>query len=160
MSQVFPTPLCSIFHNLHTWIPHIKTTEAKCLRALNILKFLFYPKYGCSRRILLLLYSTFVRYILNYGSPVYGLASPTQLKLLDPVQNAALRIATGAFRTSPASSLCAETGVPPLHYRRLTLTAKFLTTILQHPKTSAYFNPSPAIQPLSLIHISEPTRPY
>jgi len=104
---------------------------------------------GCNRRILLPLYSTFVRSTLDYGPPVYGLAPPTQLKLLDPVQNAALRIVTGSFRTSPASSLCAETGVPPLHYRRLTLTAKFLTTVLQHPKTNAYnyiFNPSPAIQ--------------
>jgi len=53
-------------------------------------------------------------------------------------------------KTSPASSLCAETGIPPLYHRRLTLTAKFLTTILQHPKTNTYkliFHPSPAVQP-------------
>jgi len=40
---------------------------------------------------------------------------PSLLKLLDPIQNAALRIITGAFRTSPALSLCADVGIPPAY---------------------------------------------
>ena len=72
-----------LFHTRHSWIPHIKATKAKCLRAINILKFLSHPKYGCNRNILIPLYTTLVRSILDYGSPIYGLASPSQLKLLD-----------------------------------------------------------------------------
>ena len=139
-----------LFHNRHSWIPHIKAIKAKCLRALNILKVLSHPTYGCHRKILLPLYTSLVRSILDYGSSISGLASPAQLKLLDTIQNSALHTATGAFRTSPAVSLCAETGIPPLQYRRLTLTAKFLTTILQHPKTSTYhhiFHPPPEVHP-------------
>ena len=139
-----------LFHTRHSWLPHIKATKAKCLRALNTIKFLSHPKYGCNRKILLTLYTTLVRSILDYGSPIYGLAPSTHLRLLDTIQNAALRTATGAFRTSPAVSLCADAGIPPLHYRRLTLTAKLLTSILQHPKTTTYnhiFHPPPSLHP-------------
>jgi len=45
-----------------------------------------------------------------------------------------------------ALSLCAEAGIPPLHFQRLTLTAKFLTTTLQYPDLPVFqrlFSPSP-----------------
>ena len=51
-----------------------------------------------------------------YGAPIYGLAPHPQLTLLVTIQNFAIRICTGAFYTSPALSLCAESGLPPLHY--------------------------------------------
>jgi len=73
--------------------------------------------------------------MLNYGSLIYGLAPPTHLALLDPIQNATIRIRIGAFHTSSALSLCAESGYPPLRYRRLNLTASLLTSILQLPNT-------------------------
>ena len=57
---------------------------------------------------------------------------------LDPIQNATLRLITGAFQTRSAIKLCAETGAPPLHYKRLSLTVKFLTTHLLHSKTSVH----------------------
>jgi len=145
-----------IFRARHSWLPHIKDTKAKYLRALNVLKFHSHLKYWCNREILLPLYSSFVRSILHYGSSIYGLAPLSQLQLLDPIQNSALRLATGAFRTNTASSPCADTGIPPapLHYRRLTLTAKFLTSILQRPKTNTYnliFHPSPALHSTSTL---------
>ena len=78
--------------------------------------------YQNNRKTLIPLYQTLVRSILDYGSPIYGLVTPSQLRLLDTIQNSAIRFATGAFRTSSALSLCAETGIPPLDFRRLTLT--------------------------------------
>ena len=53
-----------------------------------------------------------------------------------------------AFCTNPALSLCAESGILPLRYQRLNLTAKFLTTILEHPRTTTYnhiFHPLPSV---------------
>ena len=38
-------------------------------------------------------------------------------------------------KLSPALSLCAEAGIPPLHYRRLTLSENLLTAIAQLPDT-------------------------
>ena len=45
---------------------------------------------------------------------IYGSANPSNIKLLDPVQNQAVRICLGAFRTSPAGSLYVEAVEPPL----------------------------------------------
>ena len=55
----------------------------------------------------------FVRSKLDYGCIVYGAASNNILKKLDPIHHQGLRIALGAFRTSPVTS--------PVSYTHLTL---------------------------------------
>ena len=75
-------------------------------------------------------YGSLVRFILDYRSP------QSHLSILDSVHNATIRICTGAFRTSPTLSLCAESGYSPLHYRRLNLSASLLTSVLQLPDTN------------------------
>jgi len=77
------------FHHRHSWLPHLKELKAKSMRALNVLKYLSTPSTGCNSRVLLPLYKSLVRSILDYGAPVYGLASKSQLSILDPIQNAA-----------------------------------------------------------------------
>ena len=37
---------------------------------------------------------------------------------LNAIQNHALRLCLGAYRTSPASSLCVEANDPPLYFRK------------------------------------------
>jgi len=98
---------------------------------MNILKFLSHPSTGCNRKILFSLYKS---PILDYGSPIYGLALKSSLILLDLVQTASLRITTAAFCTSPALSLGAETGIYPLHSCRLEFTANLLTKISLNPE--------------------------
>jgi len=49
---------------------------------------------------------------------VYGSARGSYLRMLDPIQNHALRLCLGAYRTSPASSLCVEGNEPPLYFTR------------------------------------------
>ena len=44
--------------------------------------------------------------------------------MLDPVQNHALRLCLGAYRTS-ASSLCVEANEPPLYFRRKKLSLQY-----------------------------------
>ena len=90
-----------------------KLSKRKCLRTLNILKILSHPRSGCTHRTLLSLYQSLIRPIIDFGSPIYGLASPSHLKLLDPIQNSAIRFAIGAFRTSSALNLYDEAGIPP-----------------------------------------------
>jgi len=87
------------------------------MRALSILEILAHSSHGCNRKMLLPLYTTLIGAIPDYGSLIYGLAPSSQLKLLDPIQNSALRFVTGACRTSPAPNSSADTGIPPLHYR-------------------------------------------
>ena len=70
---------------------------------------------------------------MDYASPIYGLAPPSYLRLLNPIQNSALCIAMNAFLTRPALSLCAEACIPPPHFRRLALTDKFPATATSYP---------------------------
>jgi len=42
------------------------------------------------------LYNDLIHSMLDYGSPIYGLAPPSHLALLDPVQNAAIPISRSA----------------------------------------------------------------
>ena len=101
-----------------TWVPHIKGLKIKATRALGILRTLAHTTWGADRGTLLRLYRALVRSKLDYGCEAYSSATPTVLKMLDPVHNEALRICTGAFRSSPVQSLYAESGEPPLSLHR------------------------------------------
>jgi len=50
------------------------------------------------------LYRSLIRSKLDYGCIVYGSARGSYLQLLDPIQNYALRLCLGVYRTSPSSA--------------------------------------------------------
>ena len=99
------------------WKVHVKQTKAQALKALNLLKKLSHTSWGTDRTTLLRLYKATVLPILEYGSPIYGSASESTLKTLDPVHNLGLRLSSGAFRSSPTISLVVEMGDLPLSHR-------------------------------------------
>ena len=65
----------------------------------------------------------------------YGASKSNMLKCLEPIQNACLRAITGAFRLSPAGSLCVETGMLPLDFSRDMLTLKHFFRIQSLPNS-------------------------
>ena len=66
-----------------------------------------------------MLYRAIVRSTFDYGCIVYGTASNTNLRQLDSIHNSGLRLALGAFCTSPVSSLYTEANEAPLEERRI-----------------------------------------
>ncbi|KAL1447291.1 hypothetical protein WDU94_010914, partial [Cyamophila willieti] len=83
--------------------------------------------------------------IFDYGCFVYGDAKDHILNRLNPVHNSGVRIATGALRSSPISSLLVESNVPPLFTRRLKLAFNYVTKIASCPSNPTYrllFSPS------------------
>ena len=68
---------------------------------------------------------------------MYGTASKTNLRQLDSIHNTGLRLALGAFCTSPVSSLYTEANEAPLEERRLKLSMHY------YMKTRAFID-SPA----------------
>ena len=58
---------------------------------------------------------------LDYGCKVYGAASPSLLNILDAIQNTAICIALGAFKSSPVTASQAESSLSSLSHRRSTL---------------------------------------
>ena len=121
-----------------TWKNHIKSLKIECLKRLDLLKCLSHTNWGSDRATMLRLYRSIIRSKLDYGSYIYSSASESSLKLLDPVHNAAIRLCTGAYRSSPVLSLYSESGEPPLKRRREQLMMQYYCRSLQAPSTIAF----------------------
>ena len=73
---------------------------------------------GCRSNYTSQAVSSLVRSKLDYGYIIYGSARKSYLQMLDPIHNQGLRLALGAFRTSPVASLYVEADEPSLYSRR------------------------------------------
>ena len=89
--------------------------RTQCKEALNLLRVVAHLKWG----------GAIVRFKLDYACIVYGTASNTNLRQLDSIHNTRLRLALGAFCTSPVSSLYTEANEAPLEERRLKLSMHY-----------------------------------
>ena len=106
-----------IFDTKLTFKNHIQYLKTSCQKALDILRVVGHTDWGADRIVLLRLYRSLVRFKLDYGCIVYGSARRSILKQLDPIHHQGLRIALGAFCTSPAQSLYIEAHEPSLTTR-------------------------------------------
>ncbi|GFX25563.1 probable RNA-directed DNA polymerase from transposon X-element [Trichonephila clavipes] len=107
-----------IFDRRLTFLPHILQLRKRCEKSLNLLKVLSNTSWGADRTSLLRVYQAIVLSRIEYGCVVYGSACNSTLKKLDPVHHMALRICSGAFRTSPLQSLYVTCHQLPLDLRR------------------------------------------
>ncbi|KAI5754364.1 hypothetical protein M8J77_008009 [Diaphorina citri] len=117
---------------------HLENIKSKAHKALNCIKILNGKRYGVNRNILARIYKATIRPILDYGSTIYDGAKESDLNKLEVIQNSALRIISGALRTSPVISLRADNGIPPLSLRRKILIGNYICRILQNPKNPGY----------------------
>ena len=121
-----------------SFIPHMKALKNKCLKALDIIKVVSNQEWGADKSVLLKLYRSLVRSKLDYGCIVYGSARPSYLKVLNTIHHHGLRLALGAFRTSPVESLYVETGELPLEHRRIKLSLQYVTKLKSTPSNPAF----------------------
>ena len=141
---------------------HIKYLRQKCQTTLNLFKVLSKFDWGADREVLLRLFRSPLRARLDYGAIVYGSARPSYLERLKPVQNQALRLCLGAFRTSPISSIHVEAHELPISIRHQLLSTQFALRIYSNPVNPAhqcifkysnadrYISKPSAIRPLAL----------
>ena len=108
--------------NLNTMIQHLK---AKAVKRISLLKCLSGRGCGADRSILLRIYKSMIRPILDYACHIFDGPRNKAVESLDTVQNACLRIATGALRTSPILPLLVDTDVLPLRLRRCDLSLRY-----------------------------------
>ncbi|KAG5871268.1 hypothetical protein JTB14_024338 [Gonioctena quinquepunctata] len=121
-----------IFDKKLTWGPHIEDLAQRCKKALNPLRAIASINWGCDQETLLRLYKSLILSKMDYGCFVYGSARPSRMKILDSIQCNALRIALGAYRTSPYLALCCDAGITPLKYRRYQLLTAYSARIWAH----------------------------
>ena len=127
-----------IFDQKLSFIPHMKSLKSRCLKALDIIKVVANQEWGADKSVLLNLYRSLIRSKLDYGCIVYGSARPSYLKMLNTIHYQGLRLALGAFRTSPVESLYVEAGELPLEERRIKLSLQYITKLKSTPSNPAY----------------------
>ncbi|GFU50733.1 probable RNA-directed DNA polymerase from transposon X-element [Trichonephila clavipes] len=134
-----------IFDRRLTFLPHILQLRKRCEKSLNLLKVLSNTSWGADRTSLLRVYQAIVLSRIDYGCVAYGSACNSTLKKLDPVHHMALRICSGAFRTSPVQSLYVNCHQLPLDLRRRKLSLAYYFKILSvpsHPLQNVYMSTS------------------
>ncbi|XP_055699895.1 uncharacterized protein LOC129799742 [Phlebotomus papatasi] len=94
---------------------HITDVKKSCTKRLNVIKCLSNLTWGSHRDSLTNVHQALVLSKLFYCCEIYfPAASKTLIGNLNSVYNAGYRFSSGAFRTSPISSLLAESGVPTM----------------------------------------------
>lgn len=127
-----------MFDNKLNFRPHIAYLRVRCQAALQLLRTVSKLNWGADRETLLRLFRSLIRSRLDYGAAVYGSARPSYLLRLKPVQNQALRLCLGAFRTSPIVSLHVEAFEPPMEIRRLQLGLQYAVKVSTDPDNPAH----------------------
>ena len=127
-----------IFDQKLSFIPHMKYLKSRCLKALDIIKVVANQEWGADKYVLRNLYRSLIRSKLDYGCIVYGSARPSYLKMLNTIHHQGLRLALGAFRTSPIESLYVEAGELPLEERRIKLSLQYITKLKSTPSNPAF----------------------
>jgi len=102
-----------------TWHEHINYILSKCNKRLNFMRSISGTTWGACKTTMITIYKALILSVIDYGSIAYDSASDSQLHLLDILQNKALRIACGAFKTTPIDSLQVDCGIQPLRLHRL-----------------------------------------
>ena len=127
-----------MFDSKLNWKPHIQNTAAKCKLVINAMRCLAGITWGADKNTLLRMYKALVLSKIDYGSTVYTSARISQLQTLDTVHNTGLKIALGAFRTSPLDAVYVESGVPPLWLHRQRNSIRLGMKILAQPDHPNY----------------------
>ena len=68
--------------------------ENICLKTINIIKSISALDWGANQESILRVYKSLVRSRLDYSAIVYDSAAPSNIKILDPIANEALRSLT------------------------------------------------------------------
>ena len=97
------------------WSSHISEIRNKSMKMVNILKHL---QMRLSRRSLEILYLSFIRPIMEYGSVVWDGCTSSESDELESVQLAAARVITGAIRGTRHELIYEESGLEKLSKRR------------------------------------------
>ena len=107
-----------IFDSKWTFQEHLRDLKAKCQKAMGLLISLTSTEWGADQHMIMYLYRALIRSKVECGQIVYGSASDSNLKELFTTPNEAIRIATGAFKSSPVSSMQVLVNERPLQIRR------------------------------------------
>lgn len=100
------------------WKDHIREISCKTKKTLQVIRIIAHQTWGADMESLNRIITATIMAKVNYGCEVYGSARRTNLLPLERVINQAIRLSTGAFRTSPLEKMYIEADCLPLKYER------------------------------------------
>lgn len=128
------------FDHKLSWKTHIEHLKVSCNRSICLMRCIANHQWGAESNILLQLYRALIRSKTDYGLIAYSTASKRLLKTVQAIHNNALRIALGAYRTSPTESLYSLANEIPLPLRIKQLTLTYATSVSATPFKANYTN--------------------
>lgn len=134
------------FDSKLTWRPHLKKLKTECQSRLKTIKIFGNSTLGSDIKSLISTYKALLLSIIDYGDIIYNSAKNKDLNTLDPIHNQGIRLAIGAFRTSPVDSILFYARESLLHYRRQSHILKYVTKIknlTNHITENIIHNPLP-----------------
>lgn len=87
---------------------HVNYVQKKCMKAINIVKFLCGTWWGSDPQTLIALYKSYVRSIVDYGSFIYFPTQKTFREKIEQIQFSAIRAALGYRISTPKNVMIAE----------------------------------------------------
>ena len=88
-----------------TWERHINMLRTDCTKLLGILRMITSQQWGSDPYCTLKIFQMYIRDKMDYGAPIYNSAAKATLNSLDTITRESLRIATGAYKTTPIETL-------------------------------------------------------
>ena len=116
-----------------TWKDHIDKLVDQCTRRLNIMKMIASRQWGADLSSLRCFYLAYIRSKIGYAAEIWSSCCKSQMLRLCRIQNSALRLITGAVKTTPISAMEIEADVPPLDL--------FIESSILKKRVSAHFMP-------------------
>ena len=100
-----------------TFNNHMTGLRTVINKRLNVIRAISSTRWGASRKLIRTVYISFIRSRMEYGSIIFGELSNKNIRLLEVLQNQALRSILGARKTTPIMSLEIESFVAPISLR-------------------------------------------
>ena len=107
------------------WKQPLFRIKTECSRLLAIIRAITNQQLGADQYCIMKIYRMYINAKLDYGAPVYASASKAILDTLNPITTEALRIATGAFISTPTDTLYVLTNEIKLDHRRSYLSIRY-----------------------------------
>ena len=117
---------------------HVNLIQKRGLRAFNIIKFLCGTWWGSHPDTLLILYKSFVRSIIDFGSFVYFPKFKKLADKLEKIQYAAIRASLGYRISTPKNILLAESKLQSIKERSKLLCNRFLAKSISNKSSPSY----------------------
>jgi len=103
--------------NKYKWDAHIEKLVIQLAKRLNIIKCLCSTSFNCHIKTILDVINSIIMSKIDFGLFLYGRAPKSKINKIKTIYHSAVRMALGAFRSSPINNLLYESNIKPIEHR-------------------------------------------